>query len=84
MAKTPFPFEFTDREDWPPAKRRRKRRIRRPTMRSVIAAAKKAGVEVGQVQVMPDGAIVIVPSSATLEAATRSLIPPDVDANEWN
>jgi hypothetical protein len=37
-------------------------RKRRPSLRSVLAQAERAGFHVGSVEVRPDGSIVIVPA----------------------
>jgi len=58
----------------------RKPRIRKPTLRSVLAEARRAGVEVAQIEVTIDGRIVIVPrASATGEIAAQS-----VEGNPWD
>jgi hypothetical protein len=59
--KTPFPFEDVDRSLWPPLRKPRKKRVRKPTLRGVLAQAARAGVSVASFEVAPDGRIVIVP-----------------------
>lgn len=81
MKQAPFCFEDIDRYDWPPSRRIRRRK-RKPTLRGVLAQAKRAGVQVAAAQVNGDGSIIITPGQ-----------PPDVIcrdfeanriASEWN
>jgi hypothetical protein len=69
-----FVIENFDRDDWPPTKRRSKRR-RRASIAGVIRQARKAG-ERGPVSVtLPDGTVITSESESSAAAGT---------ANPWD
>lgn len=59
----------------------RVRRIRRPTIRTVALAAKRAGLEVAAIEQRPDGTIVVIPGTP-VQVSQGDDFP--IDASEWN
>lgn len=80
--REPFPFDLVNsRHEWP-APRRIKRRVRKPSLRSVLRQAKAAGVEVARFEVSPGGGIVIVPGTPPALVTREITSHPDV--NPWD
>lgn len=84
------PYEFYsvhwDRADWPPAHKPKKRhtRKRKPSLRSVLAQSRRAGVEVGSYTVATDGSITIHPGKPSVTSSYMLQSLPAHDDNEWN
>jgi hypothetical protein len=62
----------------------RKRRIRKPTLRSVLAQAARAGVGIAAVQVNSDGSITITPGTPVIPVADIKPSVTALDGSEWN
>lgn len=76
-----YPNDEKEPWDWPT--RRIRRRMRKPTLRGVLAQAKRAGLDVAAVQVNADGSIVITPGTPT-DTSHKFVERPALDGNEWN
>jgi hypothetical protein len=57
-----------------------KLRKRKPTLRGVLAQAKRAGVAIASIELAPDGRIVVVPG----KPVTELQIATPADANPWD
>jgi hypothetical protein len=63
----------------------RKRRVRKPTLRTVLRQAARAGVEVAHIQVDTDGSITLTPGAPPDVTASYKLqTAPALDGSEWN
>lgn len=82
MTKPAHPREANDQRD----NSTRKKRTRRPSLRGVVAQARRAGVVIGSIKVAPDGSITIVPGveKSTHGTASAGQEGQDTASDDWD
>jgi hypothetical protein len=76
----PFCYEDIDRADWPPLRKPRKRRKRKPSFRLTVAQATRAGLVNASYTRNVDGSITVTPG----KPADVNVTDTPTIASEWN
>lgn len=74
------PWWFSSFDDYPPKPKRK----RRPTVASVLAQSRRAGVSIGSFTVNKDGSISIVPGTPVVTREPTMSDPGALDGSEWD